>query len=194
MQSYELAANELAEHYTGHGQGRHCKPLHAAATSAFTGGNLRYCDVPAHLRFTTADRWANYTAEQRLDSGQTAKSAAVVQAVALAALASPASREGGISLLQTFTGSPEPPNAAPAQHRLTLRRNRAADPDQVVRAVSVLTWRDRFLEDRDELHSVPGALSSLGRCRLPRSTLSGIIFLPRDSVGASHGGASVGEE
>ena len=58
----------------------------------------------------------------------------------------------------------------------------------------LLTWRDGFLEDRDELHSVPSALSSLGRCRLPRSAHSGIIFLQRGSVGASHGAGSVCEE
>ncbi len=60
----------------------------------------------------------------------------------------------------------------------------------------ILTRRDRFFEDSDELHSAGCSLSlhsvasSLVSVAAQRSQR--IIFLPRSSVGASHGAGSVG--
>ncbi len=69
----------------------------------------------------------------------------------------------------------------------------------------IFTWRDRFFEDSDELHSVhrlPLSLSlSLTLHSVANSIVSvaaqrsqRIIFLPRSSVGASHGAGSVGDK
>lgn len=62
------------------------------------------------------------------------------------------------------------------------------------------TWRDRFFENSDELHSVHRLLS-LSLHTVASSIVSvaaqcsqRIIFLPQSSVGASHGAGSVGDK